>query len=195
MAITLLRVTDGTTTVLFSSGDFGLRSYKPNVVQDFEKYIDDDFRVDFLNAAVDTNRANGQIVDRLFEQARNYHSSETGAKVYLEVDFGSTGTYYRSRLINGYIELDDETIGVLWDRRLQLTLHVTRQPFWEGALTQIPLTNASATDNTTGLTVTNSYDSTAENFVDINDEDVLGDLPAPIMVEIENTKSGSTDAN
>lgn len=194
MAITLLRITDGTTTINFSTGDFGLRSYKPTVVQEFKDFIDDDFRVDFINATVATNRASAQAVNRLFEQARNYANNSTGAKVYLEVDFGSTGTYYRSLLSNGYIEFEDETIGVLWDRRLQFTLHVTRQPFWEGALTQIPISNASATGNTLGLTITNSYDATAENFVDIDEAAVIGDLPAPIKIELENTKSDSDAA-
>lgn len=195
MTTSLLRITDGTTVLNFSTGNnMKLMKYKPVTVVDFEKYIEEEFNIDLVST-IATNRANINIINRLFQQARNYFDSESGPKVYLEFDPGSSGTYWRSQLKNGRIELGENTIGFEWEiQRFRLTIHVTRQPFWEGALTQLPLTNASATNNTSGITVTNSYDSTAENFVDINDSDVLGDLPVPIKVEVEHTKNGAAAA-
>lgn len=56
---------------------------------------------------------------------------------------------------------------------------------WEGELTQIPLTNAHATDDTAGIQVDNTYDATRDCTVTINPEDIVGDIPAPIRLEME----------
>lgn len=56
---------------------------------------------------------------------------------------------------------------------------------WEGALTQIPLTNAHATDDLAGIQVDNADDATYDCTVTINPEDVEGDIPAPIRLEME----------
>jgi hypothetical protein len=191
---TLLRITDGVTTKNFASGDkMQLLSYKPGVVSAFDQPVEDQFTVEFLDTP-SNNRALLNTINSLFAQARNYETSQSGARVYLEFDPGKTGTYWRSLINNGLIELEDDTIGWQLDVGLRLIIHVTREPFWEGALTQIPLSNTSETDNISGLTVTNSYDTTAENFVDIDNADVIGDLPAPIKIELEHSKSGADAA-
>jgi len=61
---------------------------------------------------------------------------------------------------DGRVILNDEILGPWqYDTRFLCKIEWTRQPFWEGALTQIPLTNTSATDDTSGITVTNSADT------------------------------------
>jgi hypothetical protein len=56
---------------------------------------------------------------------------------------------------------------------------------WEGELTQIPLTNAYATDDLAGIQVDNTDDATYDCTVTINPEDVEGDIPAPIRLEMQ----------
>lgn len=158
MTTSLLRITDGTTTKNFSSGDsIKLIKYIPAVAQAFGKPVTDEIEVHFVAATASDNRTAIQVVNQLLEQARNYAATETGARVYLEFDPGSTGTYYRSQISNGRIELGEGAIG--WDfeiNRFRVTIQVTRDPFWEGALTAVPLTNNSDTDNTTGIDVDNA---------------------------------------
>jgi len=222
MTTTLLRLTDGETTINFSVGDGEkLIEYTPQIALSFTQYIDDEFDVVFLDTP-SNNRINIQKTNRLFEQARNYKSSETGRKVYIEIDPASSGQYWRSLITNGKIDLNKDVISPTWDTHFKLIIHITRQPFWEGELTQIPLSNSSAENNTSGITISNSsreiFDlsmlwddetpilwddeseieweegSGAENFVDLVAADIIGDLPAPIKVELEHTKSGADAA-
>src|SRR5262245_43952471 len=124
---TLVRITNGIITKNFSTGDgMVLVEYKPNVAQSFGKVIDDDIRVDFIDAVTANNRATVQAINLMLEQARNYKDSRTGPRVYLEIDPGNTGEYWRSQIENGYIELADNTIEtVIWSQRLQLTIKVS----------------------------------------------------------------------
>jgi len=215
-----LRITDGNTTKNFSAGDgMKLIQYKPTVAPSFGEPVEEQIVVEFVGTPAN-NRAALQSINRLFEQARNYRFTETGSRVYVEFDPASSGIYYRSLISNGYIEMDQETL--LWQLEigLRLTIHFTREPFWEGALTQLPLTNGYDTNDVAGLRVDNTSiqvpsstvitwdDGTpilwdtgdvlewddftgVENFVDISGDDILGDLPANIKVEIEHTKSGA----
>ena len=81
-----------------------------------------------------------------------------GAKVYAGFDPGTSGTTWRSLIRNGRIILNDEVLATRqYDQTLQLEIEWTRQGFWDGALTQIQLTNSSATDET-GWIVTSNRD-------------------------------------
>ncbi len=64
-----------------------------------------------------------------------------------------------------------------------------RVPYWEGARTQIPLTNANGTNNTAGLTIYNHDDAGAghDNFATIAAASVAGTLPAPLEIRLQNT--------
>jgi hypothetical protein len=222
MTNSLLRITNGTITKNLATGDdMRLMQYKPTIVPTFGAYVEDQVRFSFVGSSGTVNKANFNAINLLLEQARNYHNTETGARVYLEYDPDGSGTYYRSQVTNGFMELTDETIGNRWDSAyLYVILHVTRDPFWEGALTQLPLTNSYDTGDTAGLRVDNTSiqvpssttiawdDGTpilwdtddvlewddlvgVQNFVDISGDDILGDLPANLKIEIEHTKSGA----
>lgn len=188
----VLRITDGTTTVTFTSSPMKIMEYAPQVSMDGSD-VQETARIDFNSATQATNFANIQAVNNLLAQARNYQNSETGARVYVEFDPGASGTTYRSLVKGGSVHPDPEMIKNKYFNHKNLIMDIEwiRQPFWEGPLTQIPLTNSSATNNTTGITITNSYDSTAQNYVDIDDAAVIGDLPAPVKIQMENTKSGA----
>ena len=154
-----LQISDGTTTKSFVTGNtMSLVRYEPRTSLNGED-ITERFRVNFTSKTPTTNTANINAINRLFEQARNYARTETGVKVYAGFDPGATTTVWRSLIKNGRIILNDEVLATRqYDQTLQLEIEWTRQGFWEGALTQLPLTNSSATDDTSGITVTNRYD-------------------------------------
>lgn len=158
MTTSVLRITDGTTTKTFTSGDnMKLITYEPRTSTDGSD-ISENARVDFTSTA-STNRTNITAINRLFAQARNYAKTNTGAKVYVEFDPGTSGTAWRSLLRDGRIVYTDQILGPWqYDTRFLCTIEWTRQPFWEGGLTQIPLTNNYGTDNTSGLEIYNGYD-------------------------------------
>ena len=120
--------------------------------------ITERFRVNFTSQTPATNTANINTLNKLFLQARNYARTETGAKVYAGLDPGTSGTVWRSRLFDGSIRFNEKVLGKQYDQTIMAEIEWTRQPFWEGALTQIPLTNASATDDTDGITISNRSD-------------------------------------
>ena len=159
MSAHVLQISDGTTTKSFVTGnDMALIEYEPGTSLNGEN-IRETARVNFTSKTPATNTANINTINRLFEQARNYARTETGAKVYIGLDPGTSGTVWRSRCFNGKINMNAEVLSVRqYDQTLQLTIEWERQPFWEGALTAVPLTNASATDDTAGITITNCTD-------------------------------------
>lgn len=192
MTTSVLKITDGTITKNFSTGDsMKLITYDAGVSSNGEN-VTESARVDFTGSTA-TNTTTLQAINLLFEQARNYKKSQSGPVVYIEYDPGSSGTAWRSRLIGGRIEQPSDLLGPWqYDTRWLMTITWTREPFWEGALTQIPLTNSSATDDISGITITNANDATAENWVSIDGvNDLIGDLNAPIKLEMYNSDSGA----
>ena len=188
----VLRLTDGTTTITFTSGDMYLADYVPRSAIDLYSPLQERATVGFITstALIQSNLA---IVNRLFQQALNYAENKSGPKVYVEFDPGTSGTAYRSLLYSGEIELPDDTLGVGWGTAsIEAVLTWVRDPFWEGALTQIPLSNGSDTDNTAGITVDNRDDSDGDNWVSISSSDVGGDLPALMKLQLYNATTDST---
>jgi len=159
MSAHVFQISDGTTTKSFiSSNDMKLVRYQPLTSLNGED-VTERFLVNFTSKTPATNAANINTINRLFEQARNYANTEMGAKVYAGFDPGTSGTTWRSLIRNGRVILNDEVLATRqYDQTLQLEIEWTRQGFWEGALTAVPLTNTSDTDNTTGMTVYNHDD-------------------------------------
>lgn len=196
---TTLRFTDGSTTVTVTTGDMYLAKYTPQTAVDLTAPLKESAQVRFYrsNASI---RSNVQLLNRLFVQAASYQSNRTGPKVYVEFDPGDTGDVYRSLLFSGAVHPMERLLGEEWtNNNVGMTLEWTRQPFWEGPLAQIPLTNSSATDDLTGIAVNNcNYSATGvtcENWVDIDGADILGDYPAPIKLVMENTKNGADETD
>ena len=159
MSAHVLRITDGTTTKTFTSGDsMSLVTYDPQVSLNGED-ITETFRVNLTSKTPATNTATFQALERLFMQARNYAETETGKRVYAELDPGTSGTAWRSQIRNGRVTLNGEVLATRqYDQTIMATVTWTRQGFWEGALTAVPLTNASAADDVAGIGISNRAD-------------------------------------
>ena len=153
----VLNITDGTNTVKLGGGDnISLVKYDPLSSLD-GSIISERADINFTSTAA-ANTTNLQKLNRLFEQARNYARTQTGARVYLNFDPGTSGTVYRSMISNGKVNLNPEVLGPLYTLTFNASIEWTREPFWEGPLTAVPLTNNSATDDVAGITITNRDD-------------------------------------
>lgn len=188
----VLRITDSTSTVTFTSGDMYLAEYVPQVATDVFTPIKERLTVGFTTS-IATITSNIQSINRLLYQAQSYDRNRSGARVYVEFDPGTSGTVYRSLLYGGSVHPTDDFLGSQWGSgKIEFEIEWTRDPFWEGPVTAVPLSNASDTDNTSGIAVNNRGDASGENWVSISATDVAGDLPAPIRLWITHN---STDAN
>jgi len=180
-----LRITDGTTTVMLSSTNMVTIHYLPQVSS--QKDITETAEIIFTTS-IALERADINSLNRLFEQARRYQLLRIGSAVYVEYKLVDTDAdYYRSEIKDGRIVLEiGRRASIIW----------TREAFWEGPETQIPLTNGNGTNNITGLTVYNHDDADVghDNYVSIAAVDVVGDLPAPPRLEIKNNYDSTTRA-
>ncbi len=135
-----------------------------------------------------------QEINRLLDYARLHPSGAEGVWLNFAADVDQE--VYRARVTDGAVRYNAKLLRDWRTKKMTIGLIVERAPYWEGAETQIPLTNANDEDNITGLTVWNHNDATAghENFVEIAAADVAGDLPAACRIEIENTYNNATRA-
>jgi len=140
--------------------------------------------------------ANIQQLDRWFEIARS--NDPTMEKIYLEYKVAEGATVWRSRIYDGAVVVSSAISREYHQGRVNVEISFERDSFWEGAETQIPLTNENGTNNTTGLTIYNTNDGVGVapdvrvNYVGISGANVLGSIPAPPRIEITNTYSSGT---
>lgn len=179
-----LRISDGVTSVTFGeSGDALLAEYAPKSKAGRTGNIDDVAKV-ALGGSVATRRANWTTVNRLFDQARRYAETGMGLRVFVELDAGDG--FWRSELSKGDLLTEKETLdGGLSGTAMLARLEFTRKPYWEGAEAELPLSNANGS-GTGGRTIWNHNDGGTghNNYLQIAAADVLGDLPAPIRLEL-----------
>lgn len=196
MAALGLRFTDGTTTVTVSNGTTGwLTDYRQGSANEEEPSSTDKAKVVLLSS-LSTIQATVGSLNKLFRQARNFQRSRVGPRVFVERDLGD-GTWWRSETQDALpVLLDSSLDSGIATGKMELELVFTRVNYWEGAEAQLPLTNANGTDNTSGLTIYSIDDSQSgkDNWVDIDGvNDVTGDLPAAVKLEIKNTYNDALD--
>ena len=222
MNIVPLRMTDGTDTLNFSrSVQIIVTQYQSGAATDGAVSVEDSIQLALIgDPAVNLNHKN--MINLWFVQARNYRKARQGPRIYIEADLDRNSIYWRSEILDGNIISSDEMINSEFQfPYLQVVMRVTRRLGWDGLRTQLPLSNLTASLDTSGITVKNSSHQIeptrligwddgsvigwedgsvlawgdpvtgAENFVDIAGADILGDLPASIEIEIENNTSDS----
>ena len=104
------------------------------------------------NSASDV-QSKAQAIDAMMRRARARYWSGVGPRVFLQLQLSGDSATYRSEVANGGLELEKGALTAFTQYKVTCTLIVTRAGFWEGARTQIPLTNGSDTNNTSGLTI------------------------------------------
>lgn len=173
-----LSITDGTTTISLSTTNWFLRHYVPNAPTYRNGVYDPvtdsiDLLTDCASAALAQAAINA--VEKLLEAARQQQETKRGPKVYLQLQLDSDAATWRSRMRFGTITLGNDSLRA-WQGKIPCTLVVEREPFWDGALTQ--LVNAAGLANS--ISNNTYYTATA----------VAGVMPTPAHIELKNA-SGS----
>ena len=190
-----MSITDGTTTFSLSTTNAYLQRYVPVEPTKDDATVTETIDLTFYGASTSAMQNAMQSLGRLFDTMRRRRSIGVGPRVYLQWQPDGDATTWRSELLDARIEYQDDTLTAWGQAKSPASLSIEREPFWEGALTQLPLTNANGTSNTSGLTVWNHDDSGVghDNYVQIAAADVAGTIPAPVKIELTNA-TGSTQA-
>jgi hypothetical protein len=190
----VLSITDGTTTFSITSGSTCyLINYAMASPTLGEATIAETINLMVIGAngaAVQTNTA---TLERLLDSARRRRMESYGPRVYLQVQLDSDGSTWRSEIYDARLDIAEDGLAVWANAKMPASLYVERAPFWEGALTQLTLTNNNGSNNTSGLTVYNHDDGGTghDNWAAIDAAEVTGNLPAPVKVELTNTAGAS----
>ena len=188
-----LSITDGTTTFSLSTTNAMLTLYVPTEAQQGETSVTESVELMFYAASASAMQTAIQTLQRLLEGVRRRQQWGVGPRVYFQFQPDGDATTWRSEMLDARLEYKEDTLNVFAQAKMPATLLVQRVPYWEGALTQIPLTNQSASNNTSGITIYNHDDSGTnhDNYVQIAAADVGGSLPAPVKLQLTNN-TGST---
>jgi len=192
-----LDLTDGTTTVILSSGSAPTRgcTYFPLPAQSVAKVhhvttLLDDVSVteaaEVILSGTDVQiRALTQQIENLFYQARLRQEIGAGPRIWVEYRPVPGDVLYRSLLFDGSLAWSETPeLRRLRDNNLTavVTLTFSRQPYWEGPLTELPLAANGQAAATGGRTIHNKSD----NWVEIAGTDVAGVLPAGVKLSLKN---------
>lgn len=191
-----LRLTQGGTelfdftdmTNCYASGDRG--GWISRAWSSGDAEASDIFRVRFVGGLTAVRTSMGKI-NRAFEAANRYHDSRSGAPVYIEVKIEDADGWWQSELakdcqLNSY-DVDQ----ALRTGTMDALLTIYRRNYWQGAKTQLAITNPNGTANTTGLRVYNCNDGATvdttykrNNYFTVAGTAIAGDLPAPIELTL-----------
>lgn len=182
-----LTITDGTTTVALSDASAGLQAYAPRGARASDESVEEEAVVNFLSKATGQTRINQ--VNKIFARARMRATTSVGPRCFVQFAYEGEGTTWRSEITDGAIDVGDETLGVdPAANNLFATIRWTRAPYWEGAVTQLPISNQSASNNTGGLTINNhSVSGSASAYLAVSGANIAGDVPSPVRLELTNT--------
>ncbi|HRA67181.1 MAG TPA: hypothetical protein PL187_14230, partial [Caldilinea sp.] len=147
-----LSLTDGTTTVSLTTSGIALTNYTPNTPKNGAA-ITEPIRVLFYGDTTADMQGKINAIERLFSIAERRLMSGAGARVFLQFQPIGDATNWRSEVLSGTVMLDSDALTVFGQAKLQAEIVLVRAPFWEGARTQIPLTNPNGSNNTAGLTI------------------------------------------
>jgi len=210
----ILRVTDGTTMVNLAGGtdDIYLAENYAPVAPDFSvveavsaatrdggevtaitrRNVTESVVVSIVGASFSAVQSAKNDLELLFAQAAHRQSTQKGARVYVEYRAADSGSVYRSELLHARMEPDRETASEGWidDSAMRFVIAWQRRFYWEGPEAELALDNGSTgSKQTGGVTIYNHDDAGSghDNWVDIDGDDVAGDIPAPLRIQMQNT--------
>lgn len=189
----VISLTDGTTTITFNAANgYQVEAYDPRVAET-ERGVMADTIAETLQIYI-TGASGSQVqsrhaaLERLLQVANRRRVIGVGPRLYLQLQIDSDASSWRSEVLEARLEPVEDALRLWPNNVLSLQFFVLRLAYWEGALTQLPLTNANGTNNTSGLTVWNHDDSGAghDSYVQVAAADVVGSIPAPVKLELTN---------
>lgn len=136
-----------------------------------------------------------QSLERFFLAAENRQALRKGPKVYILFTATSGDLEYRSELFYGQVKLTETSMETIEGGGTIITIEIRRRFYWElNTLLQLPLTNRNGSNITNGLTLYNHTDGGAghDNWATIAAGDIGGNIPAPVLLEYQNTTNDSS---
>lgn len=115
-------------------------------------------------------------------------------RLYLRVEYDDIGVTWQSEILDGEVIGNKAGIAAREFGTDVLTMEIRRLNYWEESAGEaLLLSNESATKQA-AVTVWNHTDATSghNNYIDISKDDIPGDLPAPIELNILHNDSGRT---
>lgn len=191
----VLNLTDGITTLPLTTGSCILGHYVPQAPKDAAVAVTEPVELTFTAPTTQQMQSAVNEIERMFEMARRRNEMGVGRRIFVQFQPTGDATLWRSELLDGRSELGASSMSVWSQAKAEARLYLTRAPFWEGARTQIPLTNGNGTLNTSGLTIWNHDDSGAgnDNWFDIAGGAVAGVLPTPLELQLTNITGSNQD--
>lgn len=188
----LLRITDGTTTVNLS-GETNIIgcTYFPLAGGPTDEQVTETIPI-ILEGTEVAIRAKINVINRLLSEAGG-RPETMSPRVYLEKVETATSVMMRSEILLGEGDMSStpgrHRLSHATMNTVEYSIIVTRKNFWETSSEQ-EIALSSSTDAATlgGVTVFNDHNGSAgNNRVGIASNQILGDLPAPIRLRIQNT--------
>jgi hypothetical protein len=191
MAWVLTITYGGTTLTLTDNSAYRLKLFNPASNGEAERTAQT-AEIEVLGVNQAAVAANIRALNLAFWQARHFEKEKTGNRVYLNYTPHGYADALRSEVFNGEALLDGESQGWQWTHynRVKMILALERSNYWEGALTQLPLTNGNGTDDLTGLNVYGGNDGAGSspnkrhNYFYCKSASIAGDLPGPAVFRI-----------
>lgn len=176
----VLSMTDGTTTITLTSGDYTLLDYTPIALDPsraMTEFISEDIAVLVSDSTTPLVQSNINAIEKLLTYASNRQKFGTGPKVYLKYQVSGDSDTYRSEIVGGYVDITPEAIKAWVGQKAEIIVHIRRVGYWEDD-------TATQLVNATGLTNTGAAGA---NSTLISSGNVDGVLPAPAKIKITNT--------
>ena len=130
-------------------------------------------------------------LSRLLDSARRHTAWGVGPRVFLQLQIDGEASAWRAELLDASMTPQEEMLRLWPNFAPSFDLTIRRAAVWEGAWTQIPLTNVGGSGNTSGLSVYLHDDTGRDNYVEIAADGVGGNLPTPLHLELTNN-NGAT---
>jgi hypothetical protein len=180
-------------TVVLNSGSYRLMDYTPRTGADRDEFVTESAEIEIGGTAYPHVQDNIGAIERVFAQVTRWRDSRVGEPVYVSYQPDGYSAPMTSELHNARLELSPEARKrAQWGVRLPRVLLIwERRNYWQGAKTQLAISNPNGADNTTGLRVYNCNDGAVadtsylrHNYFTVDGADIGGDLPAPIKLDL-----------
>jgi hypothetical protein len=179
-------------TVSLNSGDYRQMGYTPRTGADSDEFVTESAEIEIGGATYANVQANIDAVERAFAQADRWRKQRVGERVYVSYQPDGYSGPMASEIVEARLELSPAARSrAQWGVRLPRALLTwKRRNYWQGAKTQLAITNPNGTANTTGLRVYNCSDEAVAdtsyqrvNWFDLNG--IGGDLSAPVEISLK----------
>jgi hypothetical protein len=209
----VLNLVEGGTTITLNSSSKKVKQYKPvaptinpdtlqkimagSVERDLEPTVTESCVVIVQESSVANLQTAINAIERMITlSAPRRQWTRQGNQVFVKFTPANAAAAYRSEIVNGKVEVQDDTLRVSrWDVfAVEIIIAWTRKFYWEAdSETQLTLTNGNGTDDTAGLAVYNCNDGSGasptkrNNYVEIDAAELTGVIPCPVRLAITNT--------